>query len=432
MKKTNVFIMLLVSLLCCYSCDSDIEITSNQMDPNLIHTPDPYYVDFQTALDEALDMFAFQDKQTRTSMKNARTVSSHKEFVANRYTRSLGDTIPVRFHVINFSDNNGYALVSADSRTTPVYAYSLSGNLDVEDAVANTGFGVFINNAIKYYQDEVDSGTPPPLPPFQPSPTDTTQYGDVPLLMLEEYDGNYYHVRNGTRMIAESGYCEINTAWDQNWPYNMYCGDNSNSPYDCGYKNAAGCGPVAAAQIMSHFCFPNSYNGTNFDWSQIMSSTSYNQYYPDYNSASQATALLIRKIGEAANATYGTLTSTTINNMGIVFQLFGYTGSGVENFSASKVKSSLNSGWAVYIRGTNEGGIGHAWAIDGYQKWKYQKTYYYTYPPYAKFDSFMYYEPTTYYRCRWGWGGRNDGMCLDVFEGYKNNNRIIYNIRPNL
>ncbi len=68
------------------------------------------------------------DAQTRAGRPFI--VQDHYEYVANAKTRAVGDTIDVRFHVINFADDGGFALISADSRTNPD---SLLNALDVCD-----------------------------------------------------------------------------------------------------------------------------------------------------------------------------------------------------------------------------------------------------------------------------------------------------------
>ena len=69
------------------------------------------------------------DESISISTVSSFKVKNHYVYHANKETRSTGeDSIDVRFHVINFSDDGGFAFVSADDRTTTVYAYSSDGN----------------------------------------------------------------------------------------------------------------------------------------------------------------------------------------------------------------------------------------------------------------------------------------------------------------
>lgn len=128
---------------------------------------------------------------TRAASVN-RQVADYREFSMTPVTRSSGtDSIDVRFYVINFKDNKGFALISADSRTTALYACSDRGNLDIEDAISNTGFGDFMADAVEYYKEEVRNYTPKRILPIVPSPTDSLGlYGDIPLLAIEELEEN--------------------------------------------------------------------------------------------------------------------------------------------------------------------------------------------------------------------------------------------------
>lgn len=429
MKKIFPIFILMATLSFVSSCENEKEAFLPQESKQRTTLADLYYVPYETALaiaEKKLD----SELTTRATAPSAREVADHREYIANLTTRSADDSISVRFHIINFKDDQGFALVSADSRTTSVYAYSDTGNLDIEDAIANTGFGEFMEDAIEYYKNEVANYAPKKIPPFQPSPTDSIdEYGDIPLLAIEELDGTYYHVRYGSSEIAENRGCVINAQWHQQYPYNYYC----DAFYDDnGFflgRGLAGCGPIASAQIMSYYKHPASVSGTTFDWDLITTSPSYTMLSP----ASLATANLIKKVGEAANATYGLeATSTNIYDVSFAFFLLGYTHTGPESFKLSKVTSSLSAGSPVLVRGENDQNTGHAWIIDSYKKYRTLATYYYTYPPYNVYKQIYYYDPAYYCHYNWGWGASYNGWYINAVDDYSNKKKIMYNFSPNL
>lgn len=47
-------------------------------------------------------------------------------------------------------------MIAADKRATDIYAYSDTGNLCVDDAMENSGFGVFMEGAVALYKNEVN------------------------------------------------------------------------------------------------------------------------------------------------------------------------------------------------------------------------------------------------------------------------------------
>ena len=382
----------------------------------------PYYVPFETALANVENLFAQEDLSTRTRHIE-RTVESHQEYVANRGTRSASDSIEVKFHVINFENNQGFALVSADSRTTSIYAYSTTGHIDMEDAIANTGFGDFMEDATEFYKEEIINGK---VIPGEPEPIDTThiKYKDIPMLPLVEIDGTYYHVKEGDREVGYTTGELLSVAWEQIYPYNYYCEENADVSVAYHGKAPAGCGPIAAAQIMSYYQYPYSAVGTTFNWSLIMTSPS----YTSLTTASMETAHLIKTIGEAANATYGSSTGVTIDNIGSMFKKFGYSIIGPVNFDYSKIQSSLVTSHPVYARGET-GVVGHAWVIDGYTSYQHKVAYYYTYPPYNVYKTSIK-DDGAYFHCNWGYGLSENSWCINTFRTYNNNKKIIYNIQP--
>jgi len=172
MKKTVLivtpFVTLLFAMLVSCSQEDCFENINESCEEQI--SPSSFYVDYETALMTALDFIHEQEsKKSRHILCD--DVKSHYEISTNnifhlktRSTKTVSDTTDVRFHVINFDDNSGFAIVSADSRTTPVYAYSDEGNLNLEDAMENTGFSEFMESAERYYRKEISASTKSPTP----------------------------------------------------------------------------------------------------------------------------------------------------------------------------------------------------------------------------------------------------------------------------
>ena len=67
-------------------------------------------------------------------------------------TRAAKEKDDTLFYAINYKDNRGFVLASADDRLTPVLAYIDHGNYSADDTT-NVGFNMFLNNIInKYYR----------------------------------------------------------------------------------------------------------------------------------------------------------------------------------------------------------------------------------------------------------------------------------------
>lgn len=428
-----------------------------------------YEVSYEEALAKADALFAGIDGATTRA--GSRRVKNHELFRSgNRFTRTTSDDAEAKFHIINYEDNAGFAMIAADKRATDIYAYSDTGNLYVDDAMDNSGFGVFLEGAIDLYGKEIDR----PL-----IPADTTElgggggfidlpgdkYGDIPYLGIEEIDGITYRVRLEMNKSISKKEPLVPVKWNQRHPYNYYCPSCSWTPdkeYFYKGKCAAGCGPVAAAQIMAYHKYPEKYatylpdwnNQTliyteyTFDWDNMLQNFDMWDDNPDEDAL--MVARLIREIGRVAKADYGKETGVTLANMKKMFPKFGYNITGAD-YDVDKVKISLYNNRPVYARGQTKSGDGHAWVIDGYDHLATRKTYYYNYAPYNVCnikDS----DNRIYVHCNWGWGGDgenknsdysdkgyflNDAFVVTVNDGEKDTdysfttkNKIIYNIYP--
>lgn len=383
-----------------------------------------YCISYEEALAYVQSFFSTLEKGTRTN--SHRVVSNYKIIDLRSLTRS-NTTEPSGFYLFNFTNNNGFALVSTDRRTNSIYAYSLDGNINYEDACANSGFGVFMENAAHFYQKEIDSYSfSAPEHPLIPDTMDQS----ILRLIIEEYEGHNYYVEYGPNEIVNQEGPLISVKWEQLWPYNYYCGTNTSRSH--GYRNAVGCGPLAAGQIMSYYQHPIYIHSQNLDWPSILSASSYNEAYTTSESISTGalkTAYLLHEIGLSSSAVYGYETSTTIANIARAFNDFCYSYKGPTSFGQDKVVSSIHNNQPVFASGKKSNGEGHGWVIDGVYNYQYKKTYYYTYYPHDKYKSEYINNPYKYYHCKWG-SNTADTWCLNTFDSFNINNNIIYNIHP--
>lgn len=435
MKK---LLLLFVSLVAFCSCENEEFDFAAPVDVQSEVAVDSFYVSFDEALAQAEKALA-GTTTTRASVVK-RKVANHHEFVASRSTRATGDGVEVRFHVINFEDNQGFALVSADSRTTPVYAYSETGNLDIEDATENTGFGDFMDAATEYYIAETEwTGPENPLLPNDPNnPTlPITPVPTNPILQLPtvELDGERYYLEYREVVSQNSAGRIVPVIWGQGWPYNFYCGSLGVEDDYLGNRCAVGCGPLAVGQVLSVYRCPIFIDGKIFNWNKIMLSNSYNEAYTDgaiCSEGAMATAYMLKAIGVNMNANYGYETSVTIDSMIMTLRNLNYNFAANE-YSYTNMINSLNSNYPVIICGYDGYGLfgGHAWVVDSHRKVDKFETYYHSYEPYdVAFRNEVIGE--RYFHCLWGDSDLIHSWCLDVFEYFNsyNNKLIIYNIRP--
>lgn len=334
MKNLVKSMLLAVLLVAGVSCEKRFEEAVEVQPENhaAADAVNSYEVSYEEALAKADALFAGIDGATTRA--GNRRVKNHELFRSgNRLTRTASDDAEAKFHIINYEDNAGFAMIAADKRATDIYAYSDTGNLCVDDAMENSGFGVFLEGAIELYSKELirplvnwnDS-----LPSkfidslgnnggFIDLPGD--KYGDIPYLGIEVIDGITYRVRLEMNKSISKKDPLVPVEWDQCHPYNYYCPSCSWTPdkeYFYKGKCAAGCGPVAAAQIMAYHKYPEKYATYLPDWNN--KTLNYIEYTFDWdnmirNYSDDMVAHLIREIGRVAEADYGKSTGVTLANI---------------------------------------------------------------------------------------------------------------------
>lgn len=429
MKNLVKSMMFAALLVVGVSCEKQFEETAEVQSENHVtaEAAVSYEVSYEEALAKADALFAGIDGATTRA--GSRRVKNHELFRSGRrFSRTASDDgAEAKFHIINYEDNAGFAMVAADKRATAVYAYSDTGNLDVNDAIEHTGFGVFMEGAIALYEDEVASMSILPNDTLitTPRPGLNGEYGDIPFLPLVQVGNSFYLVRYGKEFKVISYKTPmLNVKWHQFYPYNVFCPEKTeNGVTD---HCLVGCGPIAATQIMSYYEKPASYKGYNFDW-DIMTNVSGFSVQSD---ASNLVARLAYEVGVAANADYGLSgTSAATSSTRNALIKFGYTASKVCGYDEDKIKNSLSNNRLICISGWIDNHSGHTWVIDGYEYKEKVDTYYYSYEPYPIFRRIVQ-ESQLHIHCNWGWRNTPPSYCLSrAFKGYNNYLEMFYDIR---
>ena len=422
MRKIIVFILVALSLA---ACEKDYhQVTDSTVLENVIK-------DNKVSLKQAL-LYAENSVNgiNPTTRSAERKVKSTEIYVAKPATRSAEST-EVSFYLINYENNEGFAMVSTDSRATPVYAYSDKGNLTAEDFENNPGLQVFMSGAIPNYEDEIANYTTYDIGDNM-WPIDIPDTLDDPRPI--SVDGVFCYINTDTTTMAVNKL--LTTAWHQDEPYNVWISYQWELPYP------SGCGPTAIAQIMAYYRHPSSHSDDTFglvtyDWDLMRSN--YRTDFPgnsDDTTATDAISKLMYQIGYAAEA-WPEDGKTFTYHYKIVEALnaFGYTSSNVVDFSYSIIKSQIDTNRPVYVTGDNPNtGIGHAWVIDGYKFEERLSKYYYAEPPFNLYKTTTH--TTRYFHCNWGTdvqgnGHTVNGLYLATDFIYTEDNQMIYNIIPN-
>lgn len=414
------------------SCENEL----NELRPSAqkeVKVRNGFFRDYESALSIA-ESYVFGQRTSETRANHVAAVKDHYMF-APISTRSTGGN--ALFHVINFEDEKGFALVSADTRATEVYAYGDEGSLYLNNVSEESAWDDFTTMAAAYYEAEIRSPSDLKIDTFQfENPRDSfLKYGDVILLRTEIINGMTVRVRSSDTTIYAG--TPLSTLWDQCSPYNYYYPTKDGLAFYYDGRMRTGCVPIAIGQIATHYRHPAKYNNDVFDWDDILSKSNYLPLA--YNQSSFSIARLIYDISVAGGARLDKKDpGMTFEQAKQIFTKFNYNYK-YSDYSSNKVWNTLENGTPVYIRGTNtspneKSDRGHAWVIDAGIVKSTKETYYYDKPPY---DIYGYgHKETMYLRCNWGWG--NDypaAYCLDVFtapydETFSISPKIIYDIEP--
>ena len=195
----------------------------------------------KSALDMALeraDEFFRQIGATTRTPRRVATVNA----IAGSTTRSEADTM---LFLVNYADNQGFALLGADPAINDIYAISPSGSLTYEDINANPVVADFFYDVVSYVVN-------PPII------TDSVGV-----------EWKYWQYRNTAQSSASLLPGDV-TDWHQEAPYNSYCKNSD------GKVVTAGCVAVSVGMLLAFYEEPK---GLDYSWSD----TSIEKFDFDWN-----------------------------------------------------------------------------------------------------------------------------------------------------
>ena len=277
------------------------------------------------------------------------------------------------YYVINFGEDEGFALMGADRRLPDLLAISDMDNMNLEDTVFNRGLADFMSDISLPYL--------PVNPPRDSLMTTIVMVGE-PMLTVD--------VRK----------------WSQGAPYNKFCPTKTNEET---VHYSVGCVPLAVGQIMTYFEWPRAYNSTTFNWENMKN-----------GSDTTRVAKLLAYLGDKNNleAEYKeTGTGTEVSNLTRTFNNFGYDfTSGTKPLNKTFAYGLLNKKFSSSARPLLLYGMYkkhptdeiptyvHTWVADGCMT-KIHKL-----SDGSESEDF-------YIHCVWGWGGMDNGYFLYTYDG---------------
>ena len=373
-------------------------------------------VDSVAKIAQSLPRKFSNNPQTKSSGKVIKEIIPFTAF-----QKPLTKSIPLHenpmdnIYVVNYANNEGYAIISADTRVDEVIGYSDKGN--ITDTMSNPGMRIVMDLIPDYVTasinewDEEDDYHDDTIPPVFPPVVDT--------------------VRRYSAWQWENVGPFITTTWDQGAPFNNLAPESG-----LGGRLSIGCVTTAMLQICAYHRFPQdiSYNGTIYSpaWYLYATLPTGDSIRGYANGAYENTiANVSYYIAQQFN------TQFSVEDGGVVYEsdfLSGlndlqYIHDGRVGYTFERVKEDLNNARPVLIRAEQENEeIGHRWIIDGYRRnYKIAEVYEEVYDYISEkliSETYLYtdimYGNVYHLRLNWGWGGYNDGWYVSGIFGSNN------------
>ena len=342
---------------------------------------------------KALDFVSDLRKETRAGTEGLSVSSVYawracEIFPQTRFEEGepSSDTL---LYIVNFDNNNGYALVSANDNFD-VVAYIESGNLKPTDEIDNPGFQLFLEGVTMYFASQMSD---PPYP-FGPFPNDSLSPFDPSLNYDDWHTTSFYAPL-------------LSTNWGQEDPFNRLCYTSDS------LLAVAGCGAIAVSQIVAYHQHPSTYQTHTYLWNDILSGNK-----PQNGSGETSASELVYDVGHLIRTEYGvSKSSSSLDSIFYCWDAYGYSYS-LMDFDIDSCLVDFQNERPVFMRGTGlirfPDGIhafGHAWVIDGCVVRERDVI---SLPPLSPQHEIQH-----FIHCNWGWDGIDDGYYIAGAFGTK-------------
>ena len=338
MNKLNLFLLLAFILAFATSCTQELFPSSEHFLPG-VQKPSPRIRTVSQAISAAFESL----EHFYPSSKGANTAKEIGSIIPYPGHSTKGLSPDTLLYIINFGQDDGFALISANPTVEPLLVITESGHYE-GGLTGNKGFDYYMEELINQLSNLAGIGDFP----VQPDYVDTLRY-------------NFFFK---SKLLQSD--------WHQDSPFNYLTPDNT----------PAGCPAVAIGQIMAyyehpdtlHLTYPGASGVVDFDWASMITHNSDN---PSVCSVCPKNAQLMRELGERMSFTYTPYGSgTTFSAVESSLSSIGYSGS-TSGYSISSIMTALELNRPVLIGAHYTGSDGHMWVIDGYDYRDWSLNYYY-------------------------------------------------------
>lgn len=392
------------------SCSMDTPYDNINNSPTVLESQaSGYHISLETALNNLQSFVSSVETKSPSTDKKISEVIMIKNHGSSisRTSEAENDTASTLLYVVNYEDDQGYAVLSADTRLpADVYAFTEKGHAEEEDFYPSENNDVEFNplgliyasaKGHNQFVDTIDKD------PFRDIDTviDVFPQPDHP-------DGEWVIEKWGPWQDSEIVSARLKTTWGQDSPYNKKIG------------RSAGCSNTALAQIIAYNEFPATVENMTMPYKRLKLSSSI---------ASKSS--LADTVAHLFKAIYDNCDPTPIQDNTLIWPKdikaymckLGYSDVSLyknnNKFDETRVYNCLKKGYPVFISAKANGFHAHSWVIDEYRV-RYRKGEKVGEKTGHIYDTIS--ESKKYLHCNWGWDGYNNGY---FYSGIFNSNNPI-------
>jgi hypothetical protein len=409
-KKNFFMAVIALGVILMSSCSNDSDLNDNQgLSQKMPEThPTTRVVSIDQAKDFANKSFgAIQSKETSPQTRSLAPANSAK------VEAILGENGEPVLYVVNFGDNGGFMLLSADKESSnSVIAFNTTGKLDLKETNPDSPMGLMIAEQKTIISKEIEEGIH----------KDAQRYG------MWEYLGTTSDVTieielsNVGQAATTKGTHKGSWGLTQVGPWstvsNCIWGQSNGYNADAPRPNVdlAGCPAVAVGLLCKTWNYPALYDYVNMPNSLVSSTRTSNPI-----------SRMFRDIANKIPGYSWSSTSSGAQELPILqgLRTLGYNSakSGAYNFNTAY--GNIDNWYPVLLGGFSSS-TGHIWIADGYAEITWTVT--------RKFLGIVVDRWTEYsdnFYMNWGWYGSSNGWVdQESWPTYNGNRRMWYDLFP--
>jgi hypothetical protein len=411
MKKS--FLSVAVAALMFAACNDKENFT-----PETIEKDDTVVKEINTRQVTNAQAQKFSEAFAHCFCNSSKTISKAKEIsrTLDNIQYVISEDNDTLMYILNYSNNQGYMILSANKEDSPVLALADRGNIDLKDVDENSPFGAWLDEKKEIISTEIKM----PLDSISElnvwNDLDNDSCETIIEIVTEVPKNGISKSRNSYssgRTICYPYFGRI-LKWGQGTGYN----------YNAKYKGACiGCPAVAIGMLCRKHLYPTKYRCQNMPCE-----------LPNNYDKQNDISLMFRDIADNIpdynwGRYEGAESGAIPENILIGLHNIGYKQAQMATFNLSTVYQNLLEGKSVLLcayRPNYNGG--HIWFCDGYQEitYKITKTKKHLF---RKNEKKVWYEYEEQLYMNWGWNGNQNGWYVVDGKWSSNNyttSKIMY------